>query len=237
MVWLFAWLFILISCFVCYSRLIKARDGIPRDTPRHFNETNSLAATASDSIPSPRRARDVLFTQKSITNYVDPPPSKSGTQSFRDLIVAVCSNPASVPRPRLVLYQNRWWSLDNHRLWALKLLEEENSHWDSAEYFSLCKVVSSEKEEFKNKLTTTCGGRAIVRKFQDLVQCTCSCQECCECAHNYPDPSEIRGWDRWGNPFGPPCICNRDLHDVWCDKRVPAGCSFESDYLEKLRSR
>jgi len=65
------------------------------------------------------------FTHKTIVDHVDPPRGKYGQQSFRDFLYDIVHGhiPVTELRPmRICLHNGEWWSFDNHRLYAIKLL-------------------------------------------------------------------------------------------------------------------
>ena len=90
-----------------------------------------------------------------------------GGASFQALVRSLLQDLHSVPPPWLVWFQGHWWSLDNHRLWALRVYAEAHPDWDAAAYFRVCPEAQADGEEFRNKRTTRCDGTGITLRTPD----------------------------------------------------------------------
>lgn len=66
----------------------------------------------------------VRFTHSSLAPMVDPPKGQIGPQPFVKFLEDVIGGDVRFPPIRVCYYGEAWWSLDNHRLYALKLLHQ-----------------------------------------------------------------------------------------------------------------
>ena len=179
---------------------------------------------------------------------MDPPKGKQGSVPFCTLICAILRDPNSVPRIRLVHSPEGWWSLDNHRLWALQLYEGRYPSWDAAAYFRSCKEVEESSEEFQNKRTTQCEGRATTLRIkgcqgvfrQDPYQSRRKPPPGCKCPY-------LESWELYdyakGDLYLPhcqPCMdaCKKCVsYTRLCPRNCTVDCSEHSaEEQQKIRS-
>lgn len=66
----------------------------------------------------------VRFTHSLLAPTVDPPKGQTGPQPFVQFLEDVIECDVRFPPIRVCYYGDAWWSLDNHRLYALKLLHQ-----------------------------------------------------------------------------------------------------------------
>eukprot|EP01118_Nematostelium_gracile_P001248 TRINITY_DN1130_c0_g1_i2.p1 TRINITY_DN1130_c0_g1~~TRINITY_DN1130_c0_g1_i2.p1 ORF type:complete len:193 (+),score=54.77 TRINITY_DN1130_c0_g1_i2:41-619(+) len=134
-------------------------------TPEEPIQTNNTSfryeSDRVDEISQNLTPLRVRYTQDSITNWVTPPREKEGKQPFVNLLKDVLNEDCQ-PKIRIVYDDNQYWSIDNHRLYALQLYSTRYGDIDWEWY-----EIVPKDEEYSNKKQTKTEGRQITIKLKE----------------------------------------------------------------------